>query len=115
MILVKQNIAVAFAIAQMLLAIACGKKSEATTAKRGARQPVFPVEVVRVEDHPHELVITAPGVVDAFEHVQVTARVSGVVEQSDICGRPGRQVRPGAIVHRQPPLCARGQHCTRRA
>jgi RND family efflux transporter MFP subunit len=59
------------------------KKTEAPAAgaKRGLKQPSFPVEVLRVDARPRELAIVAPGVVDAFEHVQVTARVSGVVDK----------------------------------
>ena len=77
----KPRLVASLLMAVLVLGAGCAKKSEATTQKRGSKQPVFPVEVVRVDAHPRELVITAPGVVDAFEHVQVTARVSGVVDQ----------------------------------
>ena len=81
-----------------VLGAGCSKKSEATVAKRGARQPVFPVQVVRVNAHPHELLITAPGVVDAFEHVQITARVSGVVDQ--VMFVEGQDVKLGQVLAR---------------
>ena len=41
----------------------------------------FPVETAVVKSRPVEYSITAVGSVDAFEKVQVTARVAGVVEQ----------------------------------
>ncbi|HEY2405329.1 MAG TPA: efflux RND transporter periplasmic adaptor subunit [Polyangiaceae bacterium] len=56
-------------------------KPAAASAKRGAKTAAFPVEVIKVEAAPHEVVVTAPGIVDAFEHIQITARVSGVVDK----------------------------------
>jgi len=70
-----------------LLAVcgACTHKDAAPAAsgKRGAagKGIAFPVEVIQVTADPHDVDITAPGVVDAFEHVQITARVSGVVDK----------------------------------
>lgn len=65
--------------------VACAHKDAAPAAagKRGAggKGIAFPVEVVKVTADPHDVDITAPGVVDAFEHVQITARVSGVVDK----------------------------------
>lgn len=46
---------------------------------RGALE--FPVEVMSVTKHPLIYTLTAVGSVDVFERVQVTARVSGVVER----------------------------------
>lgn len=46
---------------------------------RGAMQ--FPVEVMLVESKPVEYAVTAVGSVEAFEQVQVTARVAGAVEK----------------------------------
>lgn len=66
-----------------LAAVGC-KKSEAapTTGKRaGQKSLAFPVETITVDAKPHELVISAPGTVDAFENIQVTARVAGVVDK----------------------------------
>jgi membrane fusion protein, multidrug efflux system len=67
------------------LLAACSHKEAAPAAggKRGAggKGIAFPVEVVKVTADPHDVDITAPGVVDAFEHVQITARVSGVVDK----------------------------------
>jgi multidrug efflux system membrane fusion protein len=44
-------------------------------------KPIFPVQVEPVQARPVEFVVTAPGSVAAFETVQVTARVAGVVER----------------------------------
>lgn len=82
----------------LTLLLACqacttGGGSSAQASKRGGRQPVYPVEVVRVEAKPHELLVSAPGVIDAFEHIQVTARVSGVVDK--ITFREGQEIKRG--------------------
>jgi RND family efflux transporter MFP subunit len=72
------------------------KEAPAPAGKRGLKQPSFPVEVLRVDAKPRELSITAPGVVDAFEHVQVTARVSGVVDKVSFV--EGQEVKRGQIL-----------------
>jgi RND family efflux transporter MFP subunit len=71
------------------------KKNEATAqaGKRGLKQAAFAVEVIKVDAQPRELSVTAPGVVDAFEHVQVTARVSGVVDKVTFV--EGQEVKAG--------------------
>jgi RND family efflux transporter MFP subunit len=67
------------------LCVACAHKDAAPAAsgKRGTagKGIAFPVEVIQVTADPHDVDIAAPGVVDAFEHVQITARVSGVVDK----------------------------------
>jgi RND family efflux transporter MFP subunit len=67
------------------LLVSCANKADAPAAagKRGAgaKGLAFPVETVKVTADPHVVDIQAPGVVDAFEHVQITARVSGVVDK----------------------------------
>jgi membrane fusion protein, multidrug efflux system len=80
------------------LATACSKKDAAPTGggKRGLRQASFPVEVLHVDAKPRELSVTAPGVVDAFEHVQVTARVSGVVDKVTFV--EGQEVKKGQVL-----------------
>lgn len=74
------------------------KKTEAapTGGKRGLRQTSFPVEVMTVEAKPHEMVITTPGVIDAFERVQCTARVAGVVDRVNFV--EGEEVKKGKIL-----------------
>jgi len=65
---------------------ACGEKAQAGKdgpagggPKKGPQ--AFPVEVAEVQARDVQLVIPAVGSVDAYERVQVTARVSGVVER----------------------------------
>lgn len=63
----------------------------------GGRGPVvFPVEVVPVSSRPVEYAVTAVGSVEAFEIVQVTARVPGAVEK--IHFREGDRVREGDVL-----------------
>lgn len=80
---------------------ACGAKSDGGAdagagGRRGLRQAAFPVEVLKVEVKPQEVVVSAPGVVDAFEHIQVTARVSGVVDRVTFV--EGQEVTRGQVL-----------------
>jgi multidrug efflux system membrane fusion protein len=82
------------------LAVACSKKADApaATGKRGAggKGVAFPVEVIKVTADPHVVDIQAPGVVDAFEHVQITARVSGVIDKVTFV--EGQDVKIGQVM-----------------
>lgn len=62
------------------MAAGCGGSPPAQ-AQGGRRQLQFPVEVAPVEARRVDYRVEAVGSVEAFEVVQVTARVSGVVEQ----------------------------------
>lgn len=61
---------------------------------RGPSQ--FPVEVAPVEARDVEYVVSAVGSVDAFEQVQITARVAGAVEQ--VRFMEGQAVRKGDVL-----------------
>ncbi|MBM7116140.1 efflux RND transporter periplasmic adaptor subunit [Archangium primigenium] len=85
----------------------CGKSSggEAAPAGKGgggggggrARGPVeFPVEVEPVEARDVEYVVSAVGSVEAFEQVQITARVPGVVERVGFM--EGQSVKKGQVL-----------------
>ncbi len=64
---------------------------------RGGRGPVqFPVEVAPVEARDVEYVVAAVGSVEAFEQVQITARVAGVVEQ--VRFMEGQSVKKGEVL-----------------
>lgn len=68
----------------LLLLLATGgcEKNAAESARGGARKPLaFPVEVQEVTTQPVVFTVSAVGSVEAFEVVQVTARVAGVVER----------------------------------
>lgn len=67
----------------LLLAIVlfgCSKKEEGGPPAGGKGKMAFPVEIAPVPGERVEYTVTAVGTVDAYERVQVTARVSGVIE-----------------------------------
>ncbi|WP_168063672.1 efflux RND transporter periplasmic adaptor subunit [Candidatus Manganitrophus noduliformans] len=68
----------------ILTATACADNAGSSTAKgrQGGKPPVaFPVETEKIESRRVEYQVTAVGSVEAFETVQVTARVAGVIER----------------------------------
>lgn len=70
--------------ALILTVSACAENAGSSTAKgrQGGKPPVaFPVETEEVESRRVEYQVTAVGSVEAFETVQVTARIDGVVER----------------------------------
>jgi len=56
----------------------------------------FPVETVRVQERDAVFTLNAVGSVEAFEKVQVTARVAGVVEKVQFA--EGRRVDGGQVL-----------------
>jgi multidrug efflux system membrane fusion protein len=81
--------------------LGCSKSSakpegKGGNAKGGRGAMTFPVEVAPVEARRVEYVVTAVGSVDAFEQVQVTARVAGAVE--------GVKFAEGDVVKKGAPL-----------
>jgi len=67
-----------------LLGAACADRTGQGSDSAGGKKKgpdAFPVEVAPVQVRDVQLVIRAVGSVDAFERVQVTARVSGVVDR----------------------------------
>jgi membrane fusion protein (multidrug efflux system)/multidrug efflux system membrane fusion protein len=69
------------------------------TKEQQARRPgemVFPVEVRPVAPHRVEYRVTAVGSIEAFENVQVTARVAGVLERLHF--KEGDDVKEGALL-----------------
>lgn len=75
--------AVAAAAALIVIAGACKKGSAGSPAAKGGRrgQVVFPVDVIQVPIRSLVYTVTAVGSVEAFEKVQVTARVFGAVDR----------------------------------
>lgn len=72
--------ALALAAGAAALVLSCSGGDAKKEGGKGG--PVaFPVETAEVKSRPVEYSVTAVGSVDAFEKVQVTARVAGVVEQ----------------------------------
>jgi multidrug efflux system membrane fusion protein len=78
-------------------AAACGgdSKPSAAAASRGAGL-VFPVEVETVQARPVEYAVSAVGSVEAFERVEVTARVGGAIEKVNF--QEGANVDTGHVL-----------------
>lgn len=99
---------VALVAVALLVAAGCGKGKEGAPGAggppgkagpggpggRGAMQ--FPVEVQSVEARDVEYVVNAVGSVEAFEQVQITARVAGVVER--VAFTEGQEVKKGQVL-----------------
>jgi membrane fusion protein, multidrug efflux system len=88
-------------LAGLCLAPACRRQENiaGAGAGRGAgvRRPLkFPVEVEKVEARAFEYAVSAVGSVEAFETVQVTARVQGVVERVRFA--EGERVAPRRVL-----------------
>jgi multidrug efflux system membrane fusion protein len=88
------------AMAALLLFPACARKEGAAAqggrgaGRRGAI--LFPVETLRVQDRAVTTTLSAVGSVEAFEKVQVTARVAGVVEK--VLFAEGSRVASGQVL-----------------
>ncbi|ADO72192.1 efflux RND transporter periplasmic adaptor subunit [Stigmatella aurantiaca] len=85
----------------------CGKKGEGAPGQaggggarggggggRGALQ--FPVELAPVEARDVQYVVSAVGAVEAFERVQITARVAGAVDR--VAFTEGQEVKKGQVL-----------------
>lgn len=88
--------------ALLLSSVACGggdsaeaKGRPAGPGERGGA-PEFPVEVITVAGENVEYAVTGVGSVEAFETVNATARVQGVVER--VRFREGQPVRAGEVL-----------------
>ncbi|WP_199746909.1 efflux RND transporter periplasmic adaptor subunit [Corallococcus sp. AB049A] len=72
----------ALSLAMLSLAPGCKKDAPAQGGKGAGRGPTqFPVEVAAVEARDVEYAVSAVGAVEAFESVQITARVPGALEK----------------------------------
>lgn len=81
-----------------LLAGLLGCKHEAAPApaQKGRQALMFSVDVLPVESKKVDYIVQAPGTIDAFERVQVTARVAGVVDK--VLFAEGQEVKKGATL-----------------
>ena len=102
------------ALAVLALSAGCKKDAEAPKGSPGASAPSggrsggggggpggrgpiqFPVEVAPVEARDVEYVVNAVGSVEAFERVQITARVAGAVER--VLFTEGQAVKKGDVL-----------------
>jgi multidrug efflux system membrane fusion protein len=72
---------------------ASGSPGRGRGGGKGGAGLAFAVEVMPVESKKVDYVVTSPGTIDAFERVQVTARVAGVVDRVGFS--EGQQVKKG--------------------
>src|SRR5262249_23471205 len=81
--------------AWLVLLVACqnGAAAPASNAVKRGMAMKFPVEVAKVEARKVEYVVSAVGSIDAFERVQVTARVRGAVDR--VLFQEGTPVKAG--------------------
>jgi membrane fusion protein, multidrug efflux system len=77
------------------LMASCSKPSDAPTAKRGAKLE-YPVDVATLEPRQMQYAVTAPGSIDAFQQVQITARVAGAVDKVGFV--EGQVVKAGDVL-----------------
>jgi multidrug efflux system membrane fusion protein len=79
-------------------AAACGGGESKSSSASAARGPglVFPVEVETVQARPVEYAVSAVGSVEAFERVEVTARVGGAIEKVNF--QEGANVDTGHVL-----------------
>lgn len=82
-----------FCLLPLLFLSACSKDEAKAQGGGGARDLAFPVEARPVESRRVEYAVNAVGSLDAFERVEVTSRVVGVVER--VAFTEGQLVRQG--------------------
>ncbi|HEY2368046.1 MAG TPA: efflux RND transporter periplasmic adaptor subunit [Polyangiaceae bacterium] len=76
----------------LVLVVACGKSSAQDGAK-GGRKLEYPVQVAPLVKRHVQYAVTAPGSIDAFQQVQITARVQGAVDH--VAFVEGQNVKEG--------------------
>src|SRR5262245_55052682 len=81
------------------LALGCARPGPTATKEKDGARPkeiVFPVEAKPVELRSVEYSVSGIGAVEAFENVQITARVAGVLERMHF--KEGDTVKEGALL-----------------
>ena len=79
---IRKFVVISAAAAVIVFAGACKKEGGAPAAGQGPRNRVqFPVDAITVQVRSLVYSVTAVGSVEAFEKVQVTARVPGVADR----------------------------------
>ncbi len=84
------------ALLVLLLAAACSKSSADGNAKGGGRKLEYPVQVAPLQKRHVQYAVTAPGSIDAFQQVQITARVAGAVDRVSFV--EGQNVKEGDVL-----------------
>jgi membrane fusion protein, multidrug efflux system len=91
-----RGILLAAALAAALAAFPGCKSEPAAAGKQGRGALTFAVDAMPVEAKKAAYVVAAPGVIDAFERVQVTARVAGPVGR--VSFSEGAEVKKGDVL-----------------
>lgn len=77
-----------------------GGKAAASASSSGGRGGKgalsYAVDTIAVESKKVDYIVQAPGTLDAFEHVQVTARLAGVIDK--VSFTEGQQVKKGDVL-----------------
>jgi RND family efflux transporter MFP subunit len=76
--------------------LGCKKDTPAAPGKPGRGALTFTVDVMPIESKKAAYLVSAPGTIDAFEHIQVTARVAGPVGK--VAFAEGAEVKKGDVL-----------------
>src|SRR5262249_17067113 len=76
-------------------AAGCSKSADAPSTKRGLKLE-YPVDVAPLAPRQMQYTVTAPGSIDAFQQVQITARVAGAVDKVGFV--EGQVVKAGDVL-----------------
>ncbi|HEX3761317.1 MAG TPA: efflux RND transporter periplasmic adaptor subunit [Kofleriaceae bacterium] len=83
------------ALAVALAGAGCSKSADAPSTKRGLKLE-YPVDVATLAPRQMQYTVTAPGSIDAFQQVQITARVAGAVDKVGFV--EGQVVKAGDVL-----------------
>jgi RND family efflux transporter MFP subunit len=75
---------------------ACSKGGSSDGKKRGGRKLEYPVDVAKLESREVRYTVSAPGSIEAFQQVQITARVAGAVDK--VAFVEGQTVKAGDVL-----------------
>jgi RND family efflux transporter MFP subunit len=91
----KTWIAVVVSVSVVAGGAGCSKPADAPTSKRGLKLE-YPVDVATLAPRQMQYTVTAPGSIDAFQQVQITARVAGAVDRVGFV--EGQVVKAGDVL-----------------
>ncbi len=80
----------------LALAVAGCSKADPKAGGPGGRKLEYPVQVAPLEKRHVQYSVTAPGSIDAFQQVQITARVAGAVDRVSFV--EGQNVKEGDVL-----------------
>jgi RND family efflux transporter MFP subunit len=78
------------------LALGCSKSDSALKQPKGVSKLQYPVQVAPIELRHVRYTVMAPGSIDAFQQVQITARVAGAVDR--VAFTEGAAVKQGDVL-----------------